>query len=453
MGKIHRVEGPSSGGVDWINRLPPAESFIRFLTRPPPVCPRSSGMSMAGIKPGLERISALVRAANPNGYPWRSIHVAGTNGKGSVCAFTSAMLGHVGVRSGTFTSPHLIHEHDCIKIDSRPISRAVFEECRSTLQEWNEMKGIGATNFELLAATAFEIFKSKEVDVAIIEAGMGGRLDATNVIDTPDCAVITKIGLDHQEFLGSTIEAIAGQKAGIIKPGGKYVVDPSNDSAALRVIYRHGADVHAKRVGSDWSPDEIDTVNTINRGLAARSIEAAFPEFDRKSSGNPLRDAYQAVTDLEIPGRQQWINLAPLTGRIERVVLDGAHNPQSAQALRRFVERIYPDQPRTWLLAASRTKDVRGMFSELVAPIDTVITTQFGPVEGMPWVISMPTSKLSATIKNSIPCEKVLDGGQSVSDALKVACTSAGSGPLIIAGSLYLAGDVLRLLEEKARPS
>jgi folylpolyglutamate synthase len=205
------------------------------------------------IELGLQRISRLLSQTH---LPWRAIHVAGTNGKGSICVYISGMLEaynnssfrklskRPAIRHGRFTSPHLVDRWDCISINQKTVSSALFHEIEKKVLLRNATEDINASEFELLTATAFEIFTHEKVDIGVIEVGMGGRLDATNILGVPVDAdhtsgesitralplatAIAKIGLDHQSFLGTTLQAIASEKAGILKPTVPLVYDSSN---------------------------------------------------------------------------------------------------------------------------------------------------------------------------------------------------------------------------------
>ncbi|KAF2456760.1 dihydrofolate synthetase Fol3 [Lineolata rhizophorae] len=411
------------------------------------------------IELGLGRISRLVQTSR---LSWRAVHVAGTNGKGGVCAYLSNMLQQAGQRCGRFTSPHLVDRWDCVAIDGLPVSESAFRHAEDAVRTRDKADDIRASEFELLTATAFELFTREGVDVAVVECGMGGRLDATNVLDDKLVTVITKIGLDHQSFLGSTVEAIAREKAGIMKPGVPCVADATNDTSVLDVIRSVGREVGSGTVHAlDGLPCEqvesmpphfrndygaLEPHQKINFSLATTAARIAL-------SSNGLRQATlnsgvlsKALRETQWPGRLQCISIASLTGRVEEVVLDGAHNPQAASALARFLERRFGRVPTTWVLAASEGKDMGGTLSVLLKPGDVVCAVEFGPVDGMPWVKPMVASRLleAATSVNGI--RQAGAYGQSLKTALNDASEIANGGPLVITGSLYLVSGVLRLL-------
>ncbi|KAH8893387.1 FolC bifunctional protein [Thozetella sp. PMI_491] len=397
----------------------------------------------------LARISRLLQHTPQR---WRAIHVAGTNGKGSICAYLSAMLRASGQSCGRFTSPHLIDRWDCVTIDEKPISETVFRDAEAVVKKRNDEDAVGATEFELLTATAFEIFNSSNVQYGVIEVGLGGKLDATNAMKQKVVTVISKIGLDHQSMLGNTIEEIALQKAGIMKPGIPCVVDGSNSPSVLEVIRRHakevGAEVHCPSVagvadsvvGEAFEPHQVQ-----NLTCAYHALRLAHPEAP------PLTHLLDAIKKVSWPGRLQRLNISKITGREQPVLLDGAHNPQSAEALAIFVDKHLraPGQPVTWILAASQGKDMDGILGLLLKPGDNVAAVKFEPVDGMPWVQPAdPSGLLSVATSYGVTLADQHDGGDNISETLTWASQKAGTGQIVIAGSLYLVSSILRLLRD-----
>lgn len=185
------------------------------------------------IELGISRIARLLQQTP---LSWKAIHVAGTNGKGSISAYLSRLLAAGGIRCGRFTSPHLVDRWDCITIDEKVVQESLFRQIEASVKLRDQDLGIGASEFELLTATAFEIFNHERVEVGVVEVGMGGRRDATNVLDNVLVSVISKIGLDHQALLGDSIEQIAREKAGILKPDVPCVIDGTNSVEVLKTI-------------------------------------------------------------------------------------------------------------------------------------------------------------------------------------------------------------------------
>lgn len=398
---------------------------------------------------GLARIGRLLRYTPQT---WKAIHVAGTNGKGSVCAYLSAMLKTSGVRCGRFTSPHLIDRWDCITINDKVIQESSFREAEELVQTRNEKDNIGASEFELLTATAFEIFARERIEMGVIEVGLGGRLDATNVMENKAVTVITKIGLDHQSFLGNTIEQITRQKAGIMRPGVPCVLDKSNLPEVRRVV-----EDYAKEIGTDvilsstessfldeLSPDDFAPHQWDNLTCAYTAFNLAYTKTE-----SPLHRLAPAIQKIEWPGRLQSLDVRSLTGRSEVILLDGAHNVQSAEALGSYVDtKMRKSSSKvTWIVAASQGKELDGILKPLLKTGDLVASVEFGDVDGMPWVQPMSSGDiLRAVTQAGVSASHQFDSGHDLAGALRWATTVAHGGPVVVAGSLYLVSDLLRLL-------
>ncbi|EGP83095.1 uncharacterized protein MYCGRDRAFT_64294 [Zymoseptoria tritici IPO323] len=454
------------------------------------------------IELGLQRISRLLYNTPT---PWRAIHVAGTNGKGSVCTYISQMLqvyndstyrasrGHRPLRLGSFTSPHLIDRWDCIRLrnyrgrDMAPVSSELFHAVEKTVLDRNREADIRATEFELLTATAFEIFTRAKLDVAVVEVGVGGRLDATNILGQPYVdkngfpttekprplplvSVITKIGMDHQGLLGNTIEEIAREKAGIAKPPIRLVYDHTNSPEVKEVLKQAGTRT-LNSFNADFTRRQFQAnLKNLNwtTGLANRNDQRpgnASPAGSsiKTETFQSLQTAMaESVTRTIFRGRQQWINIRSLTGRRERALLDGAHNPQAAEVLNHKVSALrgIPREedesaslyPITWVVAMTKGKEVAGFFEKLLLEGDNVVAVEFGPVDGMPWVEAMGSAELIAEVRDVMPdLAATGDYGRDLLAALKAASEMAEKTPgqkLVIAGSLYLVGDTLRLLRD-----
>ncbi|KZF26729.1 folylpolyglutamate synthase [Xylona heveae TC161] len=458
------------------------------------------------IELGLARIGRLLSHTK---LPWRAIHVAGTNGKGSICAYASAMLRAGGIRCGRFTSPHLIDRWDCITIDEVTVAESLFREVEKEVQARNEKDAIGASEFEVLTATAFEIFTRENIELGVVEVGLGGRLDATNILENPLVTVISKIGQDHQSFLGNTLEQIAWQKAGILKPGVPCVVDGTNQSVVLDVVRGVASEVKAGSVfavedtahtteagdagngehvggaGNAGSEGNVRVVvgNAGNAGNAksfSSRVWEHLPQTDFEDHQRmnilcsfqafilalkairPNLDPWHllpAVARAQWPGRLQRINIESLTGRSEDVLLDGAHNAQSADALGAYVnKRLRQRQtaesqpgPVTWVLSLSKGKDVLEILRPLIRDGDSVAAVMFGPVDGMPWVKpALPADILEGLDALGLHNVQKYDGNDDILGTLKWASQSAQQRPLVVAGSLYLVSSMLRLLRERS---
>lgn len=456
------------------------------------------------IELGLQRISKLL-AKTP--FPWRAIHVAGTNGKGSICTYVIAMLsaynrssyreasGQPALRPARFTSPHLIDRWDCIQIGSKTVSRKVFEAAEQRALQRNADESIGASEFEIMTATAFELLTRMRTDVAVVEVGMGGRLDATNVIGQsagvelpPDGDIalfrppplvtgIAKIGLDHQSFLGNTLEEIAAEKAGIFKEGVPLVYDTSNAPEVIDVlraratgrIVEHRDSIMPEQEWKMDTPEAASRHKLANLDVAYRATWTALqslgrvpgdystlPISDQESLSQLARSMSSSAYNASMPGRLQYIGMQRLSGRVRPVLLDGAHNLQSAQVLYSEVctLRKKEDSPVAWVFAFSNTKDIAEMLEVLVQPGDTVFAVEFGPVDGMPWVKAKASAEIVQAVRHGGKATEARDCGNDLTGALQAAAQQSSGGPMVVAGSLYLVSDVLRLLKNTtSRPS
>lgn len=409
------------------------------------------------IELGLSRVASLLQQTP---LTWKAIHIAGTNGKGSISAYLSHLLSTGGVRCGRFTSPHLIDRWDCITIGEKVVQESLFRRIEDQVKLRDQTLGIGASEFELLTATAFEIFNHEHVEVGVVEVGMGGRLDATNILNNVLVSVISKIGMDHQAFLGSTIGEIAREKSGILKPGVPCVVDNTNDPEVIETVKSHiqelGIDssfvspVQCPSLAPYFKDLDLEPHQQQNMCCAVSALNLAMPQLRPQMKTSDVFSLLPRLADVKWPGRLQNIALHPLIDRTEPILLDGAHNAQSAEVLGKYVDRRMrsPDTPVTWVVAASSGKDLAGVFGSIIRPGDRVATAQFGPVDGMPWVQSTNAAELASSIQSIQNLKEVQSFEGDLLPALRWASDKAQGGPLVIAGSLYLVSDVLRLFRE-----
>ncbi len=335
------------------------------------------------------------------------IHVAGTKGKGSVCSFCASILSAQGYKTGLYTSPHMVEFTERIRINGEEISRADLVELVNDLRPATvEVPEI--TTFELTTALAFLHFSRQKVDYAVFEVGLGGRLDATNIVD-PIIAVITSISYDHTQILGDTLTEIAGEKGGIIKPGVPVVVAPQKEEARLRLEqiaaernspliqvgrdYLYAADSHNLdgQTFLVWTPDEQPMVDefieTAGRHVwsplrfhipllgfhqveNAATAYAALKTAEKYGLKLSLEAYVTGFADVVWPGRLEILRRNP------PVVIDSAHNRYSALRLRQAMDDYFPGLPIVLVFGASEDKDVDGMFQELLPRVRQVITTQ-----------------------------------------------------------------------------
>ena len=402
-----------------------------------------------GVKPGLERTEALLAA---DGEPHRKLqvfHVAGTNGKGSVCATLDSLLRARGLRVGRYTSPHLVDFRERIVVDGHPIGE---DEVADWLTDHDPLiERIGATFFEATTALAFDHFARANVDVAVIETGLGGRLDSTNVVQ-PVAAVVTSIGLDHTELLGTTLEQIAAEKAGIFKRGAVAMIGeraPATSTQLVAIARDRGASSTAV-VGHDWRVRDVE----VRDGATAFTLR---DESGDQHLATPLpgeHQAYNAALAIETLRRAgpDWMPTAPqlehglrnvrLPGRFQRLgrlIFDVAHNPAGGEVLAKTLRQLEIARPLTTILAVLADKDWRGMMDALAATTDRfVLTVAPTAPAGRIWDLSAALEYARA--KNYV-AEVDRDFTRVVDNALHA------SGTTLVTGSFHTVGDAMACLQ------
>jgi dihydrofolate synthase/folylpolyglutamate synthase len=344
------------------------------------------GLQKHGIKLGLENpLKLLSLFGNPHDS-FKSIHIAGTNGKGSTASMLASMLKHAGFKVGLFTSPHLVSFTERIRINDEEI---LEEEVVALAEEIKEKAGsINPTFFEVVTVMAFVYFKRKNVDWAVIETGMGGRLDATNVIK-PQVSIITSISYDHKEFLGESIEEIAGEKAGIIKEGVPVVTAPQ-EPPAMDVIIKRAEEMHSKvhmfekdfsadikkhepfKVLFDYSSETLsisEIVVPLSGEYQAVNASLAIRAFELISKRDIESIVKTGLRSLRWQGRLELI--------AENILIDGAHNPTAARELANTLRTDFLKDGRKLVLimGVMADKDIKGILSPLLPLADEVIFT------------------------------------------------------------------------------
>jgi dihydrofolate synthase/folylpolyglutamate synthase len=315
------------------------------------------GNEIKTAKLGLDRIRAVLAALGDPQKSFRSIHVAGTNGKGSTCAMIDAGLRTAGIRTGLFTSPHLIEPTERIVIDGMPVTPRQFERAFDAVHQIAGEINLDfhPTYFETVTAMGFWLFREMGVETAVVETGLGGRLDATNILD-PVLTVITPIDFDHESYLGGTIELIATEKAGILKPDVPAIFARQRPEAQS-VLDRRAAEL---KIPVKYTADFV--VHDLH--ITARGSE--FSGLKCPLAGeHQIENAITAVLALQSLGvSPQGIENAVWPGRLERIspnpdiILDGAHNPAGARALARYLERFYANRKIWMIYGAMRDKAV-----------------------------------------------------------------------------------------------
>ena len=401
-----------------------------------------------GIHLGMERIQGLTALLDHPERKIRTVHVTGTNGKGSVTTFLANMLPQAGLKVGSYTSPHFVRYNERICLNGEEISNedfaAVTEKTKAALDRFLAQGGEQPTQFEFITAMAFLYFAEKQVDCAVIEVGMGGLWDSTNII-TPEVSVITNVTLEHTERLGKTIEAIAAQKAGIIKPGVPVVTEA--EGKALEVIRGAAEANHAPLYvyGDDFSTEELtssmDTQTFLYR-LGEKELEVAIhlPGEHQILNGAAALTAAEILRDKHgVPDETAMLRgmeAARWPGRLERIhrnpdiILDGAHNPSGVTVLRKALDEYYPKARRIYVFGMMADKDVSQVSDILFRPEDTIYTVLAHEGDR-----SEKPEKLAQRLhKNAVPME-------NLTAAYQRAVSEAGpEDVVIVCGSLYLIG-------------
>ncbi|AQZ16132.1 RMA1 (YKL132C) and FOL3 (YMR113W) [Zygosaccharomyces parabailii] len=405
------------------------------------------------INLGLERVAKLLAHLGDPQKKLKVLHVAGTNGKGSVCSYLSSIL-QQGFRVGQFSSPHLVHITDSITVNSKPIAWNVYRDIRRKLETYNSQYMLHCTEFELLTCTAFKYFYDVHCDWCVIEVGLGGRLDATNIFPGAckfSCG-ITKIGLDHEAFLGTTLTQIGREKAGILVEGVQSaVVDGTNEECVLNVIEEQCERVGCELTITETNPSVIHTrswsqicpKSPLNGAYQVENLKVALGMLDdlqqQKLINFTEESIQKGLQQVTWPGRLHKLIFHSPDGRSLPLLLDGAHNGSAALELAKFLRAEYGQQPLTFVIAVTQGKKLNPLLTPLIRTQDRVIVTQFGSVEGMPWIHAMKVEELGEYIATL--CEDVRTA-QCFKDALSTLAKE--NRPVIVCGSLYLVGEVLR---------
>ena len=384
---------------------------------------------------GLERME---RALDALGRPDRDLailHVAGTNGKGSTCAMAEAALRLAGHRTGLYTSPHLVRFHERIQVDGRPIDdealAARIEEVRRACP-WHEGGGEGdrLTYFEFATLLGLLHLARERVDAAVVEVGLGGRFDATSAV-TPLVAAVSRIGLDHMQFLGNRVDAIAREKAGIFKPGVPAVVARSQPPEALEALEdearRRGSPFHV--AGAPW--DGAIALRGEHQRENAALAAAALRLLDGRGVRVGEAEVREGIATARWPGRLE---------EVDGVLLDGAHNPDGAAALAAALDRLHPGRPVELVFGVLLDKDHEGMLAALAPAVRRIHVV----APGTPRARDAGSAREAARRHGA---EADVHG--SLADALACARAAAGDGALVcVAGSLYLVGEARGSLAE-----
>lgn len=438
----------------------------------------SLGNEVLTAKLGLHNISALLRFLGSPHRKFKSVLVAGTNGKGSVAAFVESVLRSSGLRTGLYTSPHLIQIEERIRVGGDMISTGDFGRLTGVMKSAvaalldpsrEDLEGgrldRHPTYFEMVTAMALQHFAEQSVDVAVLEVGLGGRLDATNVVD-PLVAIITNVDYDHQNHLGNSLEQIAFEKAGIVKPRSYQGWDPlpvvcGSQQQPLRAIVEARCRVAGARLippprREDFQaePDAFGRFRLYLKEVLGQSLSLRIPLPGEHQVSNALV-AVQALRVLQASGLpitaqsvKQGIETAHWPGRLEIVegdpllILDGAHNPAGAQCVRKYCERFLRSRPLVMIFGAMRDKPITEIGARLFPLAEGIILTGLESPRA-----ADPRAMAGLLPKFRHRCQLAMSAEQALEQAR---CRVAGNGAILIVGSLFLVGEIQRVLRSVA---
>jgi dihydrofolate synthase/folylpolyglutamate synthase len=408
------------------------------------------GNEFRTIKFGLERITTLLEGLDRPQDACRFIHVAGTNGKGSTSAMIERSLREHGLLTGLYTSPHLVEPTERVRIAGRPASHEdfcwAFDRVHDVAEELIREGEIDMhpTYFETITAMGFLLFQRYHVEVAVLEVGMGGRLDATNVVDPLMC-VITPIDFDHERYLGDTIPKIAFEKAGILKPNRRAVFARQHPEA-LDVLERRAREVDAIYVhATDWEARDLELTAEGSRFRAAApwcEIEIECPLIGAHQVDNALT-AIAALDRLDIPpdairrgiAATRWPGRLEKAGQSPLMFLDGAHNPAGAAALAAYIRRFHLGRKIWMVFGAMRDKDLH-VIGPLLFPLASELI----------FVSIRQTRAYQAHEIREISGEERARLADEAADALRLLKDAAPEDVIFVTGSLYLVGEIRGLL-------
>lgn len=403
-----------------------------------------------GSRPGLDRMRELLRRMDNPQDKLRYIHVAGTNGKGSVCAVLSSVLTAAGYKTGLFVSPYITDFRERIQINNQMIEEKTLADAVATtfpLVEQLQSEGIVITEFEYVNALQFYIHARAHCDLVVLETGMGGLLDCTNVIQPPLAAVITTIGLDHTAVLGGTVAAIAEQKCGIIK-NGSAAFTSRQCAEAMQVIETTAKRLNVPLIKSEALTAEVEEMTVGGSRFSIGDLSCHLRLAGKHQIENALTalsvilwlrgKKLISVSDTAIltglesarnPARLELLRQEPL------VLLDGAHNPNGVAALKEAVQAFLPDKPVTCVMGMLADKDVDSALALLKGVFRRVFTVPVANPRSME--AGELADKFRTLGENAVACDTARNG---VDRALS--CAEEENGCVLVCGSLYLAGEV-----------
>ncbi len=403
------------------------------------------GVAWFGSKPGLSRVTELLHRLGDPQDKLKFVHIAGTNGKGSCAAMMASVLKTAGYKTGLFTSPYLYRFNERMQINGREIEDDALADVVTRVSVPAETMEDHPTEFELMTAAAMLWYAEEGCDIVVLEVGLGGRFDATNAISRPEAAVIMNIGLDHTQVLGDTVEKIAAEKAGIIKPGGICVMYQQRESVT-RVIRERCEEVGAKLHIADFSSIKTEFDSLEGQVFSYKGEAYAIPLLGAHQQKNaavvietadalrsrgwklPHEDVEHGLYAVNWPARFEIVSDEPC------FVVDGGHNPQCAQTVAENLKNYFPGCRRVLLIGVLADKDYES-FTEILAPeADEFVCVTPNSDR------ALPAGKLAEYLQRF---EKPATACDSIKEGVFAAIEAAGRDGMVCAvGSLYLAGEI-----------
>ena len=406
------------------------------------------GVSWTFCKPGLDRISSLCEALGNPQDSLKFVHVAGTNGKGSFCSMLTSVLTEAGLKVGLYTSPYILEFNERMRIGNDSIPNDTLARLTERIRPIADAMSDKPTEFELITAIALDYFREEKVDVVILECGMGGRLDSTNVISTPLLSVITGIALDHTAFLGDTVAAIAAEKAGIIKKG-VPVLYGGEDEVAAKVIKDTADRQGSPYRRSDYSQLTIDSLSLEGTRFSYKhrsEIDISLLGVYQPRNASLVLDALD-ILKTELPSitedairrglaKARWMARFEIISREPTLIFDGAHNPQGIDAAVAGIKRYFPEESLIAISGVLRDKD----YAAIARRIAEVASDAFTITPENPRALSAEeyASELSKSGVRATPTSGI---DEAVAAALELAEREKKS--VVCLGSLYTYADVL----------
>lgn len=384
-----------------------------------------------GTKLGLERMRSFLQFIGNPEKNFKSVHVAGTNGKGSTCAMIESILREAGYKTGLYTSPHLVRFNERIQVNGKQIGNEQLAKLIGELKQAAEESKIGLTYFEFITAAAFKHFADSKVDIAIVEVGMGGRLDATNLI-TPIASVITNVEKEHEKFLGETVEAIASEKAGIIKENVPLVT--AEWKSDILWLFRQ----QCMKKGSDMLIVDKPFEGNLR-------MQVSFQRWNAATAIGVIRELREQGFHVKEKAIERGLLKAHWPGRFDLVqrnpdvLLDCCHNPGGCFVLAKAFEEIFPEEKAILVVGVSSDKNISGM-AELLAPLAKKVFATNARYR------AMPVEKVAEAFEK---CGKETEAIEGIENALRKALeTAIKKDVILVTGSCFVVGEAIEFFAE-----